>query len=158
MMQYIKVDKNPLFGSSDKVHTCCFWSKFDIQSAVRSPKSNHFFPPSHYCVCASLVKIHPLVQKIECRQKAMRMPTGSTPKAICPPPPHCRSVVGHIKSFSFIPRISCEELIFNIFPNYILTHLTYRANGKKNRVLFCNNLVNKLCFILQQFTGGWGEA
>ena len=40
----------------------------------KSPKS----------VCASLVNIHPLVQKTVCRQE--RMPTGSAPKTICPPP------------------------------------------------------------------------
>ena len=47
-----------------------FWSKFDIQSAgvtlkmrLRSLKSNHFFPTSHLCFCASLVKIHQLVQE-----------------------------------------------------------------------------------------------
>ena len=52
-----------------------FWSKFDIQSAgvtlkIRSmsPKSNHFFPMSQWCFCASLVKIHRLVQEVECRQ------------------------------------------------------------------------------------------
>ena len=52
-----------------------FWLKFDIQSAgatlkmrSRSPKSNNFFLMSHWCFCASLVKIHPLVQEIECRQ------------------------------------------------------------------------------------------
>ena len=37
----------------------------------RSPKSNHFFPPSQ-CVCASFVKIHTLVQ---CRQEATQTPT-----------------------------------------------------------------------------------
>ena len=44
------------------------------------------FPPSQSCVCASLVKIHPFVQEIECRQGATRTrtPTGSAPKAICP--------------------------------------------------------------------------
>ena len=34
----------------------------------RSPKSNHFFPPSWWCICASLVKFHPLVKEIMCTQ------------------------------------------------------------------------------------------
>ena len=38
----------------------------------------------------SLVKIHPLVQKIKSGKEATwtgtRMPTGSAPKSICPPP------------------------------------------------------------------------
>ena len=34
----------------------------------RSPKSNHFFPPSWWCICASLVKFHPLVEEIMCTQ------------------------------------------------------------------------------------------
>ena len=52
-----------------------FWSKLDIQSAgvtlkmrSRSPKSNHVFFMSEWCFYVSLVKIHQLVQKIECRQ------------------------------------------------------------------------------------------
>ena len=34
----------------------------------RSPKSNHFFPPYWWCICASLVKFHPLVKEIMCTQ------------------------------------------------------------------------------------------
>ena len=30
----------------------------------RSPKSNHFFPPSWWCICVSLVKFQPLVKEI----------------------------------------------------------------------------------------------
>ena len=56
----------------------------DLENKVKSPKSNHFFPSSQQCVCESLVKIHPLVQEIQCRQWATRapMPTGSAPKAM----------------------------------------------------------------------------
>ena len=32
-----------------------------------SPKSNHIFPVSEWCFCARLVKIHLMVQEIECR-------------------------------------------------------------------------------------------
>ena len=34
----------------------------------RSPNSNHFFPPSWWCICASLVKFQPLVKKMMCTQ------------------------------------------------------------------------------------------
>ena len=76
MIQYIqKFGQNPSFGSRDRVQKSFFWSKFDIQSAVvtlkmrsRSPKTNCFFPLSQWCFCSSLVKIHQLVQEIECRQ------------------------------------------------------------------------------------------
>ena len=34
----------------------------------RSPKSNHFFPSYWCCICASLVKFHPLVKEIMCTQ------------------------------------------------------------------------------------------
>ena len=42
------------------------------------------------CIYASLVKIHPLLQKIKSRNetKRMRTPTGSAPKPISPHPPH----------------------------------------------------------------------
>ena len=50
-------------------------SEFDIQDACvtlkmrsRSPKCNHLFPKFKWCFCASLVKIHQLVQVTECRQ------------------------------------------------------------------------------------------
>ena len=58
-----------------------------LKMRSRSPKSNHFFSVSQYDVCASLVKIHPLIQEIECRQEATRTPTGSALKTICPLPP-----------------------------------------------------------------------
>ena len=58
----------------------------------RSPKSNQLFLPSQPCIYASLVKIHPPVQKIFRRKEATRTPTRtptpteSAPKTICPPP------------------------------------------------------------------------
>ena len=72
MIQYIKLGLNP-FCSKDRQDF--FESKFDIQTAdvtlkkrSRSTKSNHFFDLFHLCFCATLVKIHLLVQEIECRQ------------------------------------------------------------------------------------------
>ena len=62
-----------------------------LKIGPRSPKSNQLVPPSQQCICASLVKIRPLVQKIMCGNEATRTPTqtptGSAPKTICPPPP-----------------------------------------------------------------------
>ena len=37
-----------------------------LKMRSRSPKSNHFFPLSYWCICASLVKFQPLVQEIVC--------------------------------------------------------------------------------------------
>ena len=75
MIQYITFVQNPSFGSRDRVQTSFFWSKFDKQKSgvilkrrSRPPKSYHFFPKAHWCFCVSLVKIHQLVQEIECRQ------------------------------------------------------------------------------------------
>ena len=57
----------------------------------RSPKPNQLFNMSQCYIHANLVKIHPPVHKISCKQesvmlKPMPTPTGSTPKTICPPP------------------------------------------------------------------------
>ena len=57
MMQYIKFGQNPSFGSRDRMQTSFFGSKFESQCAgvtlkmrSRSPKSNHFFPMSQWCL------------------------------------------------------------------------------------------------------------
>ena len=60
-----------------------------------SPKSYQLVPSSQQCICASLVKIRPLVQKITCGNEATRTPTGSEPKTICLPPLR----LGDIKKF-----------------------------------------------------------
>ena len=39
-----------------------------LKISSRSPKSNHVFPPYWWCICASLVKFHPLVKVIMCTQ------------------------------------------------------------------------------------------
>ena len=64
-----------------------------LKIGSRSPKSNQLVPPSQQCICASLVKFRPSVQKITCGNEATRTPTptGFAPKTICPPP----SVGGH---------------------------------------------------------------
>ena len=58
-----------------------------LKIGSRSPKSNQLVPPSQQCICASLVKICPSVQKITHGNEATRTPTGSAPKTICPHPP-----------------------------------------------------------------------
>ena len=89
-------------SSWDMVHTSTFWLKFgSLSPAVtlkfmsRSPKANQLFIMSQCYIHANLVKIHPPVRKISCKQESvtlmptptpMSTPTGSTPKTICPPP------------------------------------------------------------------------
>ena len=57
--------RNPSFGSRDGVQASVFFlSNLTFSAGVtlkmrsRSRKSNHFFPMSQSCFCASLVKIH----------------------------------------------------------------------------------------------------
>ena len=64
-----------------------------LKSGPRSQKSNQLVPPPpppppQQCICASLVKIGPSVQKITRGNEATwtPTPTGSAPKTICPPP------------------------------------------------------------------------
>ena len=83
---------------------CTFWLKFgSLSPAVtlkirsRSPKPNQLFTMSQCNIHANLVKIHPLVHEILCKQKSVTlMPTptltltptpGSAPKTVCPPLP-----------------------------------------------------------------------
>ena len=78
-------------GSEDNAQTKFHTLKkvaVTLKIGLRSPKSNQLVPPSHQCICASLVKIHPSVQKIMHGNEATRTqtPTGSAPKTICPPP------------------------------------------------------------------------
>ena len=69
MIQYIKFVQNPSFGSRDMVQTSFFGKSLTFKVLVwpwkwdQSPKSNHFFLMSQLCFCASLVKIHQLVQE-----------------------------------------------------------------------------------------------
>ena len=75
-----------------------------LKMRSRSPKSNQLSPPSQPCICASLVKIHPLVQKISRRKEATRTPTGSAPKTMS-------LRLGDIKIF--FPR-SRRPMIWNV--------------------------------------------
>ena len=55
----------------NKAPLCSFLSTYNavtLKIRSRTPKSNHFFPPSWWCICASLVKFHPLVKEITCTQ------------------------------------------------------------------------------------------
>ena len=60
----------------------------DLENRSRSPNSKQLFFPSQTCIYASLMKFHPMVQKISCRKEATRTltPTESAPKTMCPPP------------------------------------------------------------------------
>ena len=53
----------------------------DLEIRSRAPKYNQLISPSQLCIYASLVKIHPLVQKIAHRKEATRT---WTPKGIAP--------------------------------------------------------------------------
>ena len=46
-----------------KPNMISFHGLVTLKMRSRSPKSNQLFPPSQPCIYASLVKIHPLVQK-----------------------------------------------------------------------------------------------
>ena len=82
----------------DIVHTSTFWLKFGISSPAltlkirsRSPKPNQLFKMSQCYIHANLVKIHPSVHEISCKQENVKLtptltPTGSAPKTICPLP------------------------------------------------------------------------
>ena len=63
---------NPPIGSGDKsADKADFYSRYSVVTLKiwsRSPKSKHFFPMSQWCFCVSSVKIHQLVEEIECRQ------------------------------------------------------------------------------------------
>ena len=87
-------------SSWDMVHTSTFGLKFgSLSPAVtlkirsRSPKPNQLFVMSQCYIHANLVKIHPPVHEISCKQESVTLtptltpkPTGSAPKTICPPP------------------------------------------------------------------------
>ena len=88
----------------DMVHTSTFGLKFgSLSPAVtlkirsRSPKPNQLFNMSQCYIHANLVKIHPPVHEISCKQESVTptptptltltpTPKGSAPKTICPPP------------------------------------------------------------------------
>ena len=87
---------NPLTSSWDTVHTSTFGLKFgSLSPAVtlkirsRSPKPTQLIIISQRYIHANLVKIHPLVHEISCKQESVTLTptsTGSAPKTICPPP------------------------------------------------------------------------
>ena len=66
----------PAIGSRYNVLTSFFFYKtFEFQSDIvilkmraRSPKSNHFFPPSQLSTCASLVEFLLSIHEIKCIQ------------------------------------------------------------------------------------------
>ena len=104
---------NLLTSSWDMVHTSTFGLKFgSLSPAVtlkirsRSPKRNQLIIMSQCYIHANLVKIHPPVHEISCKQESVTLtptltltPTGSAPKTICPPPLLCKTL--HSRYFVF---------------------------------------------------------
>ena len=92
-----------------------------LKIGPRSPKSNQLVPPSQQCICASLVKIRPSVQKITPGNEATRTPTptltGSAPKTICPPPFGWGDIKKNI-TFFFIWKLPFLQL-WNIAAYYM---------------------------------------
>ena len=83
-----KFSQNPFICSIDihsfvrryhvgKPNLISFHGLVTLKMRSRTPKSYQLFPPYQPCTYASLVKIHPLVQKISFRKEATRTPTGS---------------------------------------------------------------------------------
>ena len=76
------------------VHTSIFWLKSGslsptatLKNRSKSPKHNQLFIMSQSNILANLVKIHPPVHEIPCKQESVTptpMATGSTPKTISP--------------------------------------------------------------------------
>ena len=69
----------------------------NLKKRSTSPKPNQLLTPSKQCIYASLVKIHPLAQRITHRHKSMWMrmctPIGSASKQTCPPPFACEDII-----------------------------------------------------------------
>ena len=51
-----------------KSHFLSIYYVVTLKTRLGSPESYHFFPPSVWCICASLVKFQPLVKEIVCTQ------------------------------------------------------------------------------------------
>ena len=56
------------FYCINKAHFFSICSVVTLKIRSRSPKSNHFFAPSLWCIYTSSVKFHPLVIEILCTQ------------------------------------------------------------------------------------------
>ena len=98
MLYPCKSDWNLPTSSWNMVHTSTFGLKFgSLSPAVtlkirsRSPKPNQLSIMSQCYIHANLVKIHPPVHEISCKQGSVMQTltqtlTGSAPKTRCPPP------------------------------------------------------------------------
>ena len=102
MLYPCKSGWNPSTSSWDMVHTSTFGLKFgSLSPAVtlkirsRPPKPNQLIIMSQCYIHANLVKIHPPVHEISCKQESVTLtpmltltptPAGSAPKTICPSP------------------------------------------------------------------------
>ena len=110
----------------------------------RSPKSNQLVPPSQQCICASLVKIRPSVQKITHGNEATRTltltqtppPTGSAPKTMSP---HFGwgDITNQVYTGNFVTKISLCLTSSHLFLSLEPIHTKIRNN---NRARSCENL------------------
>ena len=57
-----------MFYCINKAHFFSIYNEVTLKIRSRSPDSNHFFPPSWWCISASLVKFQLLVKEIVCTQ------------------------------------------------------------------------------------------
>ena len=68
-------------GSEDRKQRRLFQELYvtgDLETYLMSQISNYPLYRSHIIICASLVEIHPMVHKLECRQKAILTQTLKT--------------------------------------------------------------------------------
>ena len=109
-----------------------------LKTGPMSPKSNQLVPPSQQCICASLVKIRPSVQKITRGNEATRTqtPTGSAPKTIFPP-----SVGGH--NYAEVANVSVVAVIS------LLTKVNDAAVADVAAVAFISHVKLSLSMLLQ---------
>ena len=114
------INKDPL-GSFLSIYNVVI-----LKIRSRSPKSNHFFPPSWWCICASLVKFQPLVKEIVCTQfffclffyiKKFFLQRAITPRELTPTPYFllCRYIL--LISMCLQKLMNTHHCVFKILGN-----------------------------------------
>ena len=127
MIKFVNFGQNPSFGSRDSMQKQIFYLTFQsaaVSLKIRSRSSNLINSlPHQQCICAHLVKIHPLVQEIWCGKVFIAY----------------NLVTFNIKSRS---QKSNEHFIMSQFLQYINFGqnplLGSRYSGRKQ--IFCQNL------------------
>ena len=108
-----------------KCNLISFHGLVTLKMRSRSPKSNQLFPPSQPCICASLVKIHPLVQKIS-RQKKVRGRRRRQDPHQKQNVPHLR-LGGHKKLQICFAVSNCTADLQLCFPNTVQSYYYFRT-------------------------------